>query len=60
MENNFDPFKLEEPTIIKEYSLKMRIMSMLLIFLFIAFPLYKISPDAFKLNEIFVPFNIME
>ncbi len=54
MENNFDPFKFEQPLSTKEFSWRTKIIAIVIAFLFFVIPLYEISEYTFPIYDGFV------
>ncbi len=50
MENNFDPFKFEQPLSQKEFSWRTKIIAIVIAFLFFVIPLYEINEYTFPIN----------
>ncbi|MBC8754057.1 hypothetical protein H2O64_05200 [Kordia sp. YSTF-M3] len=59
-EQSYDPFQLQYASSTRRFSLRTKLMAIVLVFIFVMIPLYEISPETFKLNHItqYVPCQI--
>jgi hypothetical protein len=51
-EHIHDPFQFQYASSTRKFSLRTRLMAIALVFVFVAIPLYEISPETFTLNQI--------
>ena len=51
-EHLHDPFQFQYASSTRKFSLRTKIMAIVLVLLFISIPLYEISPETFSLNQI--------
>lgn len=50
-----NPFQFEYASSTRKFSLRMKLMAILLVLIFISIPLYEISSDAFKEHYYYIP-----
>ncbi len=51
-EHAHDPLRFQYESSIRTFSVRTKILAIVLVLIFIAIPLYEISPETFKLNQI--------
>jgi hypothetical protein len=51
-EHLHDPLRFQYESNIRRYSIRTKLIAVFLVLIFIAIPLYEISPETFKLNQI--------
>ena len=54
-EHIHNPFQFEYASSTRKFSVRMKLMAILLVLIFISVPLYEISPETFKEEYIYIP-----